>query len=132
MHCQQWLNLVFKHVILTEESEEERVCSMKVDPLDFITNDILKFSCWVWKFMYCNLLLPYFIYLIIDGKKYLSIKKVVKDLRNLLMIKTLGIYSNNCRFVSCWIPYVQVNSLNYSPFSSLPLLKKYKDKGKEN
>ena len=54
---------------------------------DFITNDILKFRCWFWKFIYCNLLLPYFIYLIIDGKKYLSIKKVVKDLRNLLMIK---------------------------------------------
>ena len=39
----------------------------------------------------------------------------------------LGTYSNSCQFVSCWSPYVRVNSLKYSPylifyFFSNPLL----------
>ena len=41
-------------------------------------------------------------------KDHLPIKKVVKNL-------TMG----TGQFVSCSSPYVQVNSLNYSPFSSL-------------
>ena len=65
-------------------------------------------------------------------KDHLSIKKVAKILRNSSKIKTLGTCSNSYPPVSCCSPYVQVNSLNYSPFSSLQLQKKSRGKDKEN
>ena len=55
-------------------------------------------------------------------KDYLSTKKAIKNLQKKSKNKTLGTCSNNSQFVSCGSPYVQVNSLNYSPFSSLNLL----------
>ena len=55
----------------------------------------------------------------VDEKSRLSIKKVVKNLRNQSKIKTLGTCSNSCQIVFYCSPYVQVNSLNYLPLSSL-------------
>ena len=49
----------------------------------------------------------------------LSIKKVVRYLRNQSKYKSLGTRSISCQFVACCMPYVHLNSLNYSPFSSL-------------
>ena len=44
-------------------------------------------------------------------KKDLFIKKLVKNLRN--QSKTLGTCSNGSQFISCYNPYVQVNSRDY-------------------
>ena len=57
-------------------------------------------------------------------KDHLSIKKVVRKLRIksydiLSNIKNLGTCFIWCQLVPCWSPYVQVHSVNYSPFSSL-------------
>ena len=49
-------------------------------------------------------------------RDHLSIKKVVKNLRNYSQIKTLDTCSNSCQFLPYYSPYVQVN---YSPFSPL-------------
>ena len=43
-------------------------------------------------------------------KNHLSIKKVVKNLRNWSKIKTLGTCSINCQFVSCCSSYGEVKS----------------------
>ena len=61
-------------------------------------------------------------------KDHLSIKEVVKKLQNQSKIETLSAPFNSCQFLSCCIPNVQVDSLNYSPFSSLKT--KAKDKKK--
>ena len=52
-------------------------------------------------------------------KDHLLIQKLLKNLGNYGKTKTLATCSPSSQFVSYYNPYVQVNSLNYSPFSNL-------------
>ena len=81
--------------------------------------------------MNCDLVVLYLSYHRLEkiiyqlGKQLKKIKKLLKT-----EIPKLGMISNSCQFVHCCRQCVQKNSLNYSPFSSLQLQKKYNGKDK--
>lgn len=65
-------------------------------------------------------------------EKYnLSVKKVVKKFTKKSKIKAPSEFSNIYQFVFSCNPYVQMNYLNYSPFSSLYLEENTRAKTKE-